>query len=141
MDDQRIEEIAKRHEDRLIDGDHACPADAIAAAIREALSSQEEELRALRETCAQAIANTEEALRQLRERDEQLDSVLTTLTDAVGLAESAEAELLRLRDGLVWIREETAYRAGHSRFAFQLLAKVKSLLASPVQEKVADVQS
>jgi hypothetical protein len=54
MDEQRIKEIATRHEDRFIDGHDSCLADSIAAAIREALSSQEEELRKLRETPTEA---------------------------------------------------------------------------------------
>jgi hypothetical protein len=57
MDEQRLEEIAERHEQRWCDetDGHIGVADAIKAAIHEALSSQEEELRESLSSSAPAL--------------------------------------------------------------------------------------
>jgi hypothetical protein len=90
MDDQRLEEIATKATRGVKPVYRPAVMSRVKSAIREALSSQEEELRSLREerdTLLQVKATTAHArdLNQTRARE------------AEQRAESAEAELQRLR--------------------------------------------
>src|SRR5687767_3395462 len=114
MDDQRLEEIAKRAAVATLDSLFHLPAttahfrsnleEAAYRAAKEALSSQEEALRKVREerdTLLHVKATTAHArdLNQTRARE------------AEARAESAEAELLRLRDQAHQLEETVSVQA------------------------------
>ena len=169
MDDQRIEEIAKRHS-RV----SAVKPDMIAA-IREALSAQEEELLKVMDANAglQRHASAKEAearrleeeLRSLREERHMLRAALSMtegtpqdiIHAAVAIndgsvdarrilrhvieqgnrAESAEAELQRLREGMRALREDINAGAPKTALTAHIAERIQCLLASPVEEKVS----
>jgi hypothetical protein len=100
MDDQRIEEIVSKANAEFLTDDHRRFLGAgfnriVAAAIREALSAQEEELRSLREERDEAMVrhplSSEQAKAALRLRA----TCKERCRALVRRAESAEAELLR----------------------------------------------
>jgi hypothetical protein len=142
MDDQRLEEIAREAGKRT--GRHAYWQDrarVIKAAIREALSSQEEELRQLKEDAAEArqlrdrlsdiLTQTANVLkgdpgplvlhgwsdlpdvaRSLREERDSYDEAHGVQMDR---AEAAEVELLRIRAAT--LREAEKMADQHARWA------------------------
>jgi hypothetical protein len=171
MDDQRIGEIAVRHEDAFINGNGSCLADAIAAAIREALSAQEEELRRVREELRSmlrerreaetascqgyeaAVARAESAeataadmQRSLEYANAQWRVMSEAVHARIAERDTAEAELLRLREGMR-VKLQAAFDAGNAwdegghpdntePYPVARRHAVDRLLASPVEEKV-----
>jgi hypothetical protein len=119
MDDQRLEEIAKRYAREnaakaAVLSNYTRRAEhtlfiVLKAAIREALSSQEEELRKVREErdaveallddrCSYAAPRLKSGMASRVRMT--VDAMLETRKALVTRAESAEAELLQLREGM-----------------------------------------